>query len=692
MVVVHDDVPGEREPLAGAAPDRLRGEERLEHPVRELRGNAGPRVLHLDDRLPAVHPRTESDRAHPARPAQPLADRVRRVHDEVQEHLVELLGVADDGWQISRFQLAGGHVLPARATDHHRVAEHRVQVCRCHLRPARMSELLHRADDRRHAVHAFERPLDRPGRFFHEKGRVRLEEARRELRDPGVLPQRRGRGGEVRCHLAVKSAERLRRVAQEVEAVADELHGGVDLVRDAAREPPYGLEPARRVRGRFEPSALGHVADHGERARPLRGRHGGQRELHVHLAPIAALRGEPEGAPKRRRVARGGPAVHRGVGVRAHLPGCDARVQIPAEDLVALPPEDLLGGAVPELHAALPIHHRDAVARVLGDGIEDELHLAAPVVRTPQLADVAEPEHHAHRLGGDVGQRREVCFEQPLSASHLRAGLSHPGGLLDRVLREREDPRWQVRFEPGQSVAVIEGSGGRREPRDLQRRRVGVDDPPRAVEDEDRGVEALQHREVAVLLAREGAIGALQDAGSALRVLGGPRLAEAQLDPIEQAQQRLSSPCPQRAVVGGGVAGVGERVAVVLGEPEEHRERDAARAVLQRLVAAESGDRVGVEGLVGPEIQHARVQVRGPPDGVREPAHRRHPGLGQRGGVARVPLPMRVPEEDRDDGRLVGPERLEERLHASGSVEQRPCHEPWCRDFVQPVSRPSSTR
>ena len=83
VVALDDDAPRGGEAEAGAVPDVLGREERVEDPRGELVGNAGAVVGDLDDRAVAVGARGDRDRAA-------LAERVDRVVEQVRPDLVEL--------------------------------------------------------------------------------------------------------------------------------------------------------------------------------------------------------------------------------------------------------------------------------------------------------------------------------------------------------------------------------------------------------------------------------------------------------------------------------------------------------------------------------------------------------------------------------------------------------------------------
>src|SRR6476619_6043934 len=81
------------EPLAGAASDRLGGEERLEDPLACPLGNAAAGVLDTDLGPVVYAARRDGDDALGARPlAAHVGNRVRGVDQQVEDYLVELAG------------------------------------------------------------------------------------------------------------------------------------------------------------------------------------------------------------------------------------------------------------------------------------------------------------------------------------------------------------------------------------------------------------------------------------------------------------------------------------------------------------------------------------------------------------------------------------------------------------------------
>ena len=105
-----------------------------------------------------------------------------------------------------------------------------------------MREFGHRAHDGAHAADAFERAIERVGRVLEEVVDVRgLVGVGGLLRRRGHVLARQHAGGE-RAVVGERVRHVLQRVAHEAHAVGDELHRGVDLVRDAGGDAADGFE------------------------------------------------------------------------------------------------------------------------------------------------------------------------------------------------------------------------------------------------------------------------------------------------------------------------------------------------------------------------------------------------------------------------------------------------------------------
>ena len=101
-VAFDDDAARDRQALARAAPHFLGGEERIEDARADRLGNAAAGVADRDDDVFAFDARAHRDLADRAGPLDLVGDGVRRVHDEVEHHLVDLAAVAGDRRHLRR--------------------------------------------------------------------------------------------------------------------------------------------------------------------------------------------------------------------------------------------------------------------------------------------------------------------------------------------------------------------------------------------------------------------------------------------------------------------------------------------------------------------------------------------------------------------------------------------------------------
>ena len=204
-------------------------------------------------------------RINPRRPRvlDDVADGVRGVDHQVQDDLVDVVDVASDGGDVAELGLQVGHVLVLVGRDDQRALDGAVEIDRRHLVRPGVRELLHRADDPRDALQPLERALER---LRHVLAQVV------EVGALGGLRRRRHRGVELgRARAAVRDqrlqrlqrVDQLERVArrfpQEVDAVADELHRRVDLVRHAGRQRADRRQPLRRHQLDLRDLRFGHV-------------------------------------------------------------------------------------------------------------------------------------------------------------------------------------------------------------------------------------------------------------------------------------------------------------------------------------------------------------------------------------------------------------------------------------------------
>src|ERR1035438_8536248 len=225
-----------RQALPGAFTHLLGGEKRCKNSGSDVFGNAGTGIAHPDFHPLAIAARADADGALPVRAAHHVANRLGRVHNQVQHHLVELTGHAGNGWQF-RVQVGGqaGDVLPFVFGDQDGAFDGAINVYRRLLHGTRMRELFHRSNDARDLGHAFEQLF---GGFGNLVAQVVQVQVLHGLVQGGyqIGPAEVAKGtGQFRIWLdeAKQVAERF---VQKLGVVADVLYGGIDFVGDPCRK------------------------------------------------------------------------------------------------------------------------------------------------------------------------------------------------------------------------------------------------------------------------------------------------------------------------------------------------------------------------------------------------------------------------------------------------------------------------
>src|SRR5579883_1669274 len=256
-VLVDDDRAGDREALAGAAADFAGGEIRLEDLRLQLVGDAAAGVAHRDADGVLLAPGLDPDPAEGA--AAGVGDREGGVDDQLEEHLAEVADVAGDQRQRAEIGLHLGDVLVLVAGDDERVEDRLVDVGGGLVAAVGGGELLHRADGGGDAGEALEGALEGGALLGVDQLEVgvrervvdRLDQLGGEAGGAGGVDERAA-GGDQRI-------QRGAGVAEVVEAVADVLHGGVDLVGDAGGEAADRLELLRVAQLDLVAAALGEL-------------------------------------------------------------------------------------------------------------------------------------------------------------------------------------------------------------------------------------------------------------------------------------------------------------------------------------------------------------------------------------------------------------------------------------------------
>jgi len=455
--VAHDPV-RDREAEPGANPERLRREEGLEDALEHVRRDPDARVAH-EDRGGAVG-RARGLDADEVLVRAPLRDRLRRVDEQVQEHLAELV----------------------RARLDHR------QVPDPHLEARAVPDLVPRDPDRRLELRADVRR--RPAALAGARERAQRAD---DVPDPvrGVAGVR-DRAREVQ--------PRLELAAEEVEVRRDRCERVVDLVGDARGERSEPGHPLRELELRLHRAPLGHVRhDRREAERP-------------------AVRGAPAHAPAHpdpfRPVGPGGDPVlgleQRGLAAEVRLePGADrgrvVRVRDPREDLLerTLDRADRRGAAerplrdeVERAGGEVPIPDRVRA----GDGEREALlRLGEPCVEgdARRVLPPREREHHSRGAEQRGAEREDDPERPPERRLHLRRRdlrLHAPGGPGDLAARDerRIAPVVEPLDEPRRAAerahdrAVRVGERDALDPREPLRDRTPGDEQPDEVAFEQR--------------------------------------------------------------------------------------------------------------------------------------------------------------------------------------------------------------
>src|SRR5262249_53651213 len=147
------DAVGDREPLAGALANFLRRKERIVNLVQVRGGDVATAVFDLDYGISAIAASADPDLALLVALLN-LFDRMRRVHEQVQDDLVDLRREAAHGRQIrGEVELDVRDVLPFVTRDGHGARDPVVDI-RALLVVAWVRELLHGRDDLLDPLHA----------------------------------------------------------------------------------------------------------------------------------------------------------------------------------------------------------------------------------------------------------------------------------------------------------------------------------------------------------------------------------------------------------------------------------------------------------------------------------------------------------------------------------------------------------
>ena len=219
-----DDAVRNRQAQPRALPDRLRREERIEDPADDVGRHARARIADRDRHLLAIARR--ADRDHAA-----LGNRLRRVHQQVHEDLVQLRRQAFDLRHVAVIAHDVGLVLEFVVDDVERAFQARTEIDHAPLVAGRAREIAQVLHDAPHAQRAVDRFVDQRLDLAAHVVQVRRAARRRQRVARGRVELRQ-RGFMRGDHVEQTAHPRL----QRVEVRTDEADRIVDLVRDTGRE------------------------------------------------------------------------------------------------------------------------------------------------------------------------------------------------------------------------------------------------------------------------------------------------------------------------------------------------------------------------------------------------------------------------------------------------------------------------
>ena len=168
-MLLHDYSVRDSQTLPRALTDRLGGEEGVEYFRLVCLGNAATRIAHPDLNGRSVAAGGDVDPAHAAGILHHIGNRVSGVHDEVQDHLIELPGQAGYRRQF-RIEIRRelGQVFPFAPRNQNGALDGAIDVHRHLLDRPRMREFLHGEHDARDMIDSFEQLFDGFGNFVAE--------------------------------------------------------------------------------------------------------------------------------------------------------------------------------------------------------------------------------------------------------------------------------------------------------------------------------------------------------------------------------------------------------------------------------------------------------------------------------------------------------------------------------------------
>ena len=259
--------------------------------------------------------------------------------------------------------------------------------------------------------------------------------------------QRLGAGGrgDDRVEIAAGRGAGGETIQREAGAADDDREQVVEVVRDAAGQPPDGVHLLRLTQLVLELPALGDVAKKTREHRRAFGRKPRDRELDREFGPVRA-HGRQLEPPADGPTFAGLQVARQAAPVPLLEGGRDQeRGQLPAHHVVAPVPENALRGPVELGDASAVVDGHDAVERGVEGGRLAGLALAQPCVGPVERgrADPRQRAEHGHRRGD---QQRE---------SELRLVPARPLPV------QREPAEHDRHTERGRQKAAPDASAGR---------------------------------------------------------------------------------------------------------------------------------------------------------------------------------------------------------------------------------------
>src|ERR1039458_2841571 len=231
--------------LARAFTHLLRGEEGGENLGSDVFGDASAGVAYPYFRPPAIPMSADADGTLLVRVAHHVANRVGCVHNQIEDHLVELAGQAGNGRQFA-IQIGRqiGDVLPFVFGDQDGAFDGSIDIHRRLLHLSRMREFFHGSNDPRDLGHAFEQLFDGFGNLVAQVVDVHVVD--RPFQGSYKIGLVRVAKGTGYLGVGIDEGNQVAEgIVQKLGVVADVLDGGVDFVSDPRRKLSDGLQLLR---------------------------------------------------------------------------------------------------------------------------------------------------------------------------------------------------------------------------------------------------------------------------------------------------------------------------------------------------------------------------------------------------------------------------------------------------------------